>query len=165
MKKIFYLIGTITLVVAIMFSLVACVGTPPPEPAPQPVSEPVVEPTPQQPPPPPPPPPPSARTSLILDGASNYTVKSGDTLVDIAKHFYNNGYYYPVIVAANGSLIQNPDKIDPGLQIIIPDLQRNLNDSGARGIVKQALTAGIPFEQSRSRNETADGMRELSNSL
>jgi hypothetical protein len=86
-------------------------------------------------------------------------------LVEIAKRFYNNGYYYPVIVAANGSLIQDPDKIDPGMEIIIPDLQRNLNDSGARGVIKLALTAGIPFEQNRLRNETADGMREISNSL
>jgi hypothetical protein len=86
-------------------------------------------------------------------------------LVEIAKQFYRNGYYYPVIYLANILTIQDPDVIEPGMQIIVPDLQRNLNDSGARGVIKLALMASIPFENSRGRSGTAEGMRELSNSL
>jgi hypothetical protein len=86
-------------------------------------------------------------------------------LVEIAKRFYSNGYYYPVILLANKAEIEDADKIEIDTQLIIPDLQRNLNDSGARGVIKQALTESVPFENSRSRGETADGIRALSNSL
>jgi hypothetical protein len=167
MKNLTKLVGIAALFAVIMFSFAACVGTPPPAtPAPQP--EPVAQPAPQPdspPPPPPPPPPAAARTTLILDGARNYTVKSGDTLVDIAKQFYNNGYYYPVIFVANVPKIQDADVIEPGTQLIIPDLQRNLNDSGAREVIRLLLIGTIPFENSRNRSDTANGLRELSNSL
>jgi hypothetical protein len=51
------------------------------------------------------------------------------------------------------------------MQLVIPDLQRNLNDAGARGVIKQLLLGSVPFERSRSRNKTADGLRALSDSL
>jgi hypothetical protein len=158
-------IGITVLVMVIVFVFAACGGTPPAStPAPQP--EPAAEPAP--PPPPAPTPPPvqePLRNVLILDGARNYTVKSGDTLVEISKQFYNNGYYYPVIFIANLTKLQDADKIEPDTQLVIPDLQRNLNDAGARIVVKQALLGSIPFEHSRNRDRTADGMLEVSNSL
>jgi hypothetical protein len=172
MKNIIKLFG-IVLIVAIGFSFAAC-ETPPPasEPDPQPAPQPEAPPPAAQPAPQPTPPsepqpvsPSTPRSTLILDGASNYTVKKGDVLVDIAKRFYNNGYYYPVIFLANNSKIKDPDKIQPNTQIIIPNLQRNLNDTGARVIIKQALMDCVPFENSRGRNKTADGIRVLSNSL
>jgi hypothetical protein len=92
-------------------------------------------------------------------------VKDGDTLVEIAKRYYSNGHYYPVIHLANSAAIHDADWIEPGTQLIIPDLNRNLNDSGARGVVKKSLTDSIPFEHSRSRSDTADGIRELHDSL
>jgi hypothetical protein len=157
--------GIIALVAVIVFSFAACVSPPPPTPAPAPQAEPAPEP-----PPPPPPPPPAvvqdvARTTLIMEGARNYTVKEGDTLVEIAKQFYNNGYYYPIIFLANVGKTQDADKIEPGMQFLIPDLQRNLNDAGARGVVKLTLMGSVPFENSRHREKTANGMRDLSNSL
>jgi hypothetical protein len=147
----------------IVFLFAACVAPPPPAPAPAP--QPVDEPAPPPPPPPPPPPAPAARTTLILDGARNHTVKSGDTLVEIAKQYYNDGHYYPVIHLANNHLIEDADWIEPGTELIIPDLPRNLNDSGARAVVKQSLMNNVPFEHSRSRSATADGIRELHDSL
>jgi Tfp pilus assembly protein FimV len=156
--------GVAVLITVIVFGFAACVGTPPPAPEPAPQPEPAAAP-----PPPPPPPPPAVpqplRTTLILDGASNHTVKSGETLAEIAKQYYNNGHYYPVIHLANSHVIQDPDRIDPGTQLVIPDLHTNLNDSGARGVVKQSLTDSVPFEHSRSRSDTTNGIRELSDSL
>jgi hypothetical protein len=157
-------LGIIALVAVIGFSLAACTTPPQPDQPPPPPPPPPAQPAPDQP-PPPPPPPPAAATALILDGASNYTVKKGDMLVSIAKQFYNNGYYYPVIALANINKIQDPDKIEPDTQIIIPNLQRNLNDAGARAVVKQALIAAVPFEISRDRRDTADGIRKLADSM
>ena len=50
-----------------------------------------------------------------------YTVKAGDSLSKIAKHFYGDGAKWKKIHAANADKIPNPDLIHPGLQLTIPD--------------------------------------------
>ena len=57
-----------------------------------------------------PPPPPAPRT---------YTVVSGDTLWAIAERFYGDGNQYPKIASASG--IANPDLIQPGQVLTIPE--------------------------------------------
>ncbi len=54
-----------------------------------------------------------------------YTVKSGDSLSKIAKHFYGNAMLYGKIFDANREVIKNPDLIYPGQKIRIPDLETN----------------------------------------
>lgn len=49
-----------------------------------------------------------------------YTIKSGDTLSKISKHFYGNANKYNEIAKANG--IDNPDRIQAGQQINVPPL-------------------------------------------
>ncbi|MBN2410920.1 peptidoglycan-binding protein LysM [candidate division KSB1 bacterium] len=51
-----------------------------------------------------------------------YTIKSGDTLSKIAKHYYGNAMKYPVIFEANREVIKDPDLIYPGQIIRIPKL-------------------------------------------
>lgn len=48
----------------------------------------------------------------------SYTVKSGDTLWAIAKHFYGDGGKYPEIAKANN--LDNPNLIFPGQVFVIP---------------------------------------------
>ncbi|HEX5142230.1 MAG TPA: LysM peptidoglycan-binding domain-containing protein [Mycobacterium sp.] len=72
------------------------------EPAPAPAAEPT--------PPPPPPPPAEPRT---------YTVVSGDTLWAISERFYGDGSKYQRIADASG--VANPDLIQPGQVLTIPD--------------------------------------------
>jgi LysM repeat protein len=53
-------------------------------------------------------------------GASKtYTVERGDSLWAIAERFYGDGDKYTRIAKANN--ITNPDRINPGQKIIIPD--------------------------------------------
>lgn len=52
--------------------------------------------------------------------ASKYTVKPGDSLSKIAKHFYGDPMKYTVIFEANKDQIKNPDLIHPGQELIIP---------------------------------------------
>jgi nucleoid-associated protein YgaU len=49
-----------------------------------------------------------------------YTVKSGDTLSKIAKHYYGDANKYPQIFEANQPMLSDPDKIYPGQMLRIP---------------------------------------------
>lgn len=49
-----------------------------------------------------------------------YTVKSGDSLSKIAKHFYGDGGKWHRIYEANRDKIKNPDLIHPGEELTIP---------------------------------------------
>jgi len=105
------------------------------------------------------------RSGLILTGASKYTVKSGDTLVNISRSLYQDPYYYPVIMLASSNVVLDPDKIDPGMQLTVPNLQANLNDANARANIKAFLLEIADLEESRNRAGTAKGMRDKANTL
>jgi hypothetical protein len=103
--------------------------------------------------------------NLILDGAVTRIVKSGDTLSAISREVYNNGLFFPVIMLASKDVVIDPDKIEPGMQLVIPDLQRNLYDSNARASIKSFLKEIAAVEDLRERHGDARGLRELSDSL
>ena len=50
-----------------------------------------------------------------------YTVKSGDTLSKIAKQYYGDANKYMKIFDANKGLLKDPDKIQVGQELVIPD--------------------------------------------
>ena len=105
-------------------------------------------------------------TDLILDGAGTYTVRSGDTLAHIARSSeYHSGYYYPIIMLASKDIILDPDKIQPGMVLTVPDLQKNLDNTRARAGIKNFLGEVAKIEDDRNRHETANGLRELADSL
>jgi hypothetical protein len=83
----------------------------------------------------------NAYPGIIVEGAGEYTVKYGDTLTDIAREYYgeNNGYYFPLIMAASRLKSSDPDVIIPGEKLAIPDLSANLNDPQARMQLKSLL--------------------------
>ena len=97
--------------------------------------------------------------NLILDGAQKYTVKSGDKLVDISKANYPDGYYYPLIMLASRDVVKDPDKIQPGMELIIPNLQKNLADAKAKESIRGVILDCSRIEDSRGRKETAKGLR------
>jgi nucleoid-associated protein YgaU len=53
--------------------------------------------------------------------AKTYTVKAGDTLSKIAKQHYGNANAYMKIFEANKGLLKDPDKIQVGQVLTIPD--------------------------------------------
>jgi len=57
--------------------------------------------------------------------ARTYTVQSGDTLWAIAQKEYGSGGKYMKIFEANTSLLESPDKIFPGQELVIPDLEES----------------------------------------
>ena len=52
-----------------------------------------------------------------------YTVQSGDSLSKIAKVHYGDAMKYPEIFEANKPMLKHPDKIYPGQESVIPDLE------------------------------------------
>ncbi|WP_222566135.1 LysM peptidoglycan-binding domain-containing protein [Novilysobacter antarcticus] len=49
-----------------------------------------------------------------------YTVKAGDTLSHIAKHFYGKASAWNTIYDANRDQLDNPDRIQPGQVLRVP---------------------------------------------
>ncbi len=51
-----------------------------------------------------------------------HTVKSGESLSKIAKHYYKDPMKYTAIFEANRDILKNPDLIHPGQELKIPNL-------------------------------------------
>jgi len=176
MKK--FAIGSVALLIGLM--LTACPGAPLPAPAPvveeAPAPAPVPAPAPyvdqavaqvQE----------AHRPYLDLTGAQTYIVVQGDTLSEIARRFFGgitnvgdagfrNGFYFPVIMIASVAHIPDPDLIQPGTVLTIPDLRRNLDNPGARQAIIQSLFQIADIYQTRPiRALDVVGLRMLANSL
>jgi LysM repeat protein len=105
------------------------------------------------------------RGDLILDGAKNHTVVKGDMLSAISRKYYNNGFYFPLIMLASSAIVLDPDKIEPDMKLIIPDLQKNLDDARAKGKLKDFLKEIAVIYDNRNRPADAAGLRKLADSL
>ena len=53
---------------------------------------------------------------------ARHTVKSGETLGKIAKHYYGKASKYQDIFKANSDILKNPDIIYPDQELIIPHI-------------------------------------------
>jgi nucleoid-associated protein YgaU len=62
----------------------------------------------------------AAATAGGTSGRSTYTVQAGDTLSKIAKEVYGDASKYQRIFEANRDKLDNPDKIRPGQELVIP---------------------------------------------
>jgi nucleoid-associated protein YgaU len=59
---------------------------------------------------------------LIFPDFTRYTVVAGDTLSKLALRFYGDAELYPLIASASG--IPDPNVIDVGQRLVIPDITR-----------------------------------------
>lgn len=53
---------------------------------------------------------------------ARHTVKSGESLSKIAKHYYGDPMKYKAIFEANTNILKNPDIIHPDQELVIPNL-------------------------------------------
>jgi LysM repeat protein len=63
---------------------------------------------------------PAAAAAPAARPQSTYTVKAGDTLSRIAKDHLGNANAYMEIFNANRDVLQDPDKIKPGMVLKLP---------------------------------------------
>jgi hypothetical protein len=54
-------------------------------------------------------------------GGKSYTVQAGDSLGKISQQFYGKASEYMKIFNANKNILSDPDKIKPGMNLVIPD--------------------------------------------
>jgi len=114
---------------------------------------------------------------LILSDAKTYTVVSGDMLNQIARKFYGdltnvgnagttNGFYFPIIMLASSNAgIAHPDRIEPGMVLTIPDLQKNLANPAAKQAIKDYLKEIAYVYSKQGESATEKGLVALSDSL
>ena len=103
---------------------------------------------------------------IVIRGSTNYRTVRGDTISSIAARVYGreNMFYFPLIRLANMTIL-NPDVILPGVYIIIPDLQANLENETARNTLKaEMLSMSAHFER-RNQPRAAAELRSLANKL
>jgi hypothetical protein len=116
------------------------------------------------------------RSKLDLTGAQNYTVVWGDTLSQITRSFYGsltnvgvagttNGFYFPVLMLTSDTDIVDPDLIEPGMVLTVPDLRRNLNNPTARQAIKDFLNDVAYIYNRKNLPLEEAGLKRLSNSL
>jgi hypothetical protein len=101
---------------------------------------------------------------LILDNAEHYMVKSDDTLTRIARTKYGRGnaFFFPLIMAAsNGERlvdIVDPDNIEPGMELIIPNLEANCANPEIRGRLKTLLLSVSEIYEKRPETKWSSEM-------
>ncbi|GHU39551.1 hypothetical protein FACS1894190_04760 [Spirochaetia bacterium] len=110
------------------------------------------------------------KQTLDLTNATQYTVKKGDRLSKIAATSYGsveNAYYFPLIMVASSDVVLDPDRIEPGMKLTIPELQRNIDDPAERTNVKSLLkdVAALYKRDGNKYPETQAGLIKLSDSL
>jgi len=108
-----------------------------------------------------------ANTGLDLTGAKYYKVKSGDTLSDISRNFYGDSFYYPIIMLASRGVVINPDKIVPGMELTIPDIERNKSGATSRRSMKNCLNGFAEIERRKASPNQGliDGFRKHASAL
>jgi hypothetical protein len=112
---------------------------------------------------------------LIMDGAERYVVKEGDTLTKIARAKYGRGnaFFFPLIMAASKAQktvnIVDPDLLEPGMELIIPNLDANRHNPEICARIKTLLqnVSGIYDARPETRwsSELVDGLSTTANSL
>jgi nucleoid-associated protein YgaU len=65
-------------------------------------------------------PPQQVQSPKNVQPARYYIVRKGDTLSAISARYYGSASQYPKIVAANKSILTNPDRLVPGTRLLIP---------------------------------------------
>ncbi|MBM1107865.1 LysM peptidoglycan-binding domain-containing protein [Aurantibacter crassamenti] len=65
------------------------------------------------------------KANITVEDTSVYarhTVKGGESLSKIAKHYYGDAMKYKEIFSANTGILKNPDVIHPDQVLVIPNL-------------------------------------------
>lgn len=115
-------------------------------------------------------------SKLDLSGAQEYTIKSGDTLSAITRNYYgrltgvgaagqNNGFYFPLLMLASNHAIVDPDLIEPGMKLVVPDLAKNLANPVSRKAIKDFIKDVSYVYNRKGRGADEQGLIALSDSL
>jgi len=104
---------------------------------------------------------------LILDNATNYVVVRGDTLSGIAavKYGGSNMFFFPLIRLGNANIVPDAEVIEVGTNLVIPDLQKNLNNAGAKALLREDMLSIARQYERINRPNSAAILKRLANRL
>ena len=74
-----------------------------------------------------------------LDTEKSYQITYGDNLWNLASRYYEQPYWWPYIYDANRSFLNNPDSLEIGVNLKIPNLQGTTNEPTTQDKRKVAL--------------------------
>jgi hypothetical protein len=74
-------------------------------------------------------------------------------------------YYFPVLALANKTIVADPDLIYPGRRLVIPDLQRNLDNAGTRATIKSTINDAAAYYDRKGEPSAGTHLRQLAQSL
>jgi nucleoid-associated protein YgaU len=76
-------------------------------------------------------------TSLAHDAAAprEHTVVEGETLYELAEHYYGDGERFVDLYRSNRAVVKRPDRLEAGTVLVIPDLPEAPAVEGERGRV------------------------------
>ncbi len=63
----------------------------------------------------------AASAGAAPSAGKSYVVQAGDSLSKISQHFYGSANQYMKIFNANKDVLSDPDKIKPGMNLVIPE--------------------------------------------
>ncbi|GHU81222.1 hypothetical protein FACS189468_3330 [Spirochaetia bacterium] len=108
-----------------------------------------------------------AAGDLILEGAKPYKVAKGDTLSKLAGTFYGQEriYFFPIIKQASGNVVLDPDVLSIGMDLTVPDLNRNLNVPASKAYIKNLIEEIARGYDQKGDSYSADKLREFANGL
>lgn len=72
------------------------------------------------------------RIPEVVKAKQYYTVRSGDSLSQIAESYYGDAMKYKVVFAANQDIVADPNNIYPGQRLEIPDVLGNTENYTVR---------------------------------
>ncbi len=77
--------------------------------------------------------------TISADVLTRYTVVEGDNLSRIAEQnaVYSDGYLWPLIFKANTDKLSDPDKLQPGMVLVIPRNMSQAEFDAASSYAKQ----------------------------
>lgn len=108
-----------------------------------------------------------ANGHVILDNAQYYTVRRGDMLILIARRFYGSERenYFPVIIAGTEEKIDDPDLIEPGQKLTIPDIKAALSTEDSKEYVRKTFYEVADKYDQKGKPGMASQLRAIAASL
>ncbi len=103
--------------------------------------------------------------SVAKRSARSHLTRHGESLWRLARHYYDNGYLWPLLYEANHDKIENPDFLVKGLTLTIPALEGSFKKPTEADREMLALGHLRAYKAYRQRNhdEALDHLRVAHN--
>jgi len=98
-----------------------------------------------------------AAALAVVDGKKVYTVQAGDTLSGISSKVYNTSRHYQKIYEANKDVIEDPNTLQVGAKLVMPDLPGKPASANGSGAGAVATTNPAPPPAGAKMVQVPDG--------